>query len=110
MKLKYVDKTTMIAEIDGELDHHNAVRIREKLDHEIMAKHINRMVFDFSKLTFMDSSGIGVIIGRYKKLKGVDGKVCIVTKSSNVSKLLKLSGLVKLMPVYGSVNQALKKI
>ena len=56
----------LLLKLTGELDHHNAEKIRKKLDKEIISNGAQTVVFDLSGLTFMDSSGIGVLLGRYK--------------------------------------------
>ena len=63
MKMELKDRT-LIAHIDGELDHHSAQIIRAELDGAIDRQAVRNLIFDFSKLSFMDSSGIGVIVGQ----------------------------------------------
>ncbi|WDU81986.1 anti-sigma factor antagonist [Caloramator sp. Dgby_cultured_2] len=59
----------LIVKLMGELDHHSAEEVRIKIDNKIDETGLNKVIFDFAGVNFMDSSGIGVIIGRYKKLK-----------------------------------------
>ena len=67
MKVKISYKgTILIASLEGELDHHSAQYVRQKIDSELMKSSNRDMILDFSKVSFMDSSGIGVVIGRYK--------------------------------------------
>lgn len=101
---------TLIAHIDGELDHYSASDIRKKLDREIAGRTVKNLIFDFSDLAFMDSSGLGVIIGRYKKMKEKNGTVLLVCNKAHVDKLLTVSGLKKLLGVNKSVESAMKKI
>ncbi len=82
----------------GELDHHNAEKMRKKLDKEIMASGADTVIFDLSELTFMDSSGIGVLLGRYKLF--ATKKLYVTGAIDNVDKVLKIAGIYSLMPKY----------
>lgn len=82
----------------GELDHHNAEKMRKKLDKEILSNGAETVIFDLSDLTFMDSSGIGVLLGRYKLF--ATKKLYITGADENVDKVLKISGVYSLMPKY----------
>jgi stage II sporulation protein AA (anti-sigma F factor antagonist) len=101
---------TLIARIEGELDHHTSVEIREKIDREINKNQIKNLIFDFEKLNFMDSSGIGVIIGRYKYIQKLNGKVYIANLVPQVERVITISGLHKIVPVFNNVQDALKEI
>jgi len=98
---------TLIVRIEGELDHHTAVETREQIDKEINKNNINKLIFDFENLQFMDSSGIGVIIGRYKQIKGLDGKVAITNPNPQVERIINISGLHKIIPIFKSVQSAM---
>ena len=103
-------KSTLIVYLAGELDHHNAEEIRVKIDDKIDTNQINKVILDFSEVTFMDSSGIGVIVGRLKKVTSRDGKMCITNINSRVYRVFELSGLFKIIKSYNSVREALKNI
>ena len=109
MKMELKDRT-LIAHIDGELDHHSAQIIRAELDGAIDRQAVRNLIFDFSKPSFMDSSGIGVIVGRYKKIKMKNGEVLVVCNTPRVDKLLSASGLKKLLSVNKTLSSALKKV
>ena len=80
--------------VPKELDHHQASMLKAEADLMIEACHVRRLVFDFSQTEFMDSSGIGVIIGRTKKLKYFnDSSVSVCNMSDRVDKLLKCAGI-----------------
>ena len=101
----------MVIHVNGELDHHNSVWIREKADAIICEKGIIHIIFDFENTSFMDSSGIGVIMGRYKKIKDFGGSIGVVNTGSNVKKILLYSGLNKIIRYYddfASAFQAMK--
>ena len=88
---------TLIVKISGDIDHHSATEIRETIDAEMEKFRIKNLVFDFDKVTFMDSSGIGVIIGRYKQIRARGGKTLIIRAKPQVDKLLELSGIKKII-------------
>ena len=111
MYLKFEkSNNTLIANLIGELDHHSAEEVRAKIDDRIERDNIKKVIMDFKEVTFMDSSGIGVVIGRLKKIKNRDGKVCITNVNKRVDKVFTLSGLYKIITVYNDVNEALANI
>lgn len=81
----------------GELDQHSSNGVRSKIDREIDGDAgIKRLVFDFGFVSFMDSSGIGVLLGRYKKIAERNGTIAIENARSSVDKVLKMSGIYSL--------------
>ena len=105
-----MNKDTLIAKMSGELDHHSTEEVREKLERCIINKSAKNLIFDFTNLTFMDSSGIGMIIGRFKLISAMGGKVKIVYKSRQIDKLISMSGLKKIIKVYDDIEQAIESI
>lgn len=93
----HLKDSTLVAELCGEIDHHVCDKIREDVDKELELYEINHLIFDFSDVTFMDSSGIGVVLGRYKKLKKIGGTVTIRNASRLVKQILDMSGIFTLM-------------
>jgi stage II sporulation protein AA (anti-sigma F factor antagonist) len=85
--------TTLVAKLTGELDHHTAPNLRDALDREIALNNTVNIVLDFDGVTFMDSSGIGVIVGRYKQISARGGKVMVIRVKPQVDKILEISGL-----------------
>ena len=83
-----------------EVDHHNAEEIRKESDHLIERNHIRYVIFDFAETNFMDSSGIGVIMGRYKRIYMLGGEVCAVHANERMKKILTMSGVTKIMQIY----------
>ena len=80
-----------------ELDHHNAKMITEQSDWYIVSHQIKNIVFNFKRTTFMDSSGIGVIMGRYKLVKSRGGKITVTNINQSIDRILTISGLYKLV-------------
>ena len=87
-----IENGTLFIRIMGDLDHHMAEGIREEADRLIDAHVLRQVVFDFSNSGFMDSSGIGVIMGRYKKLRYAGGHVLVAGVSGRLEKVFQLSG------------------
>ena len=84
---------TLTVSLDGELDEHNSHFVRVKLDNLIAMHTFNYFVLDFSKVTFMDSTGIGVLLGRYKKLRAIGVPFVIKNTQPQVDKVFNASGL-----------------
>lgn len=82
-----------------EVDHHGAAGIRECADRLILDDKVKNIVFDFEDTTFMDSSGIGIIIGRYKKISCFGGKVYAINTSERIGRLLKASGMTSVIEI-----------
>lgn len=89
--------TTLVAKLTGELDHHTAPDLRDALDREMALNNTVNIVLDFDGVTFMDSSGIGVIVGRYKQISARGGKVMVIRVKPQVDKILEISGLKKIL-------------
>ena len=104
------DKTLLVQFTTTELDHHVATYIKENVDDIIMRKNIKNIIFDFQNIKFMDSSGIGVIIGRYKKISSDKGTVSVININPRVKKVFDLSGMNKIINVYSSYEEALSSL
>lgn len=101
---------TLIVSLTGELDHHEAGQIREVIERSITQKDVKNLIFDFSALSFMDSSGIGMIIGRYKLIKSLGGTVVLVCNTERMKTLVTMSGLTRLITVCPTIDQAICEI
>jgi len=82
-----------------EVDHHGAASIRECADRLILDDKVKNIVFDFENTTFMDSSGLGIIIGRYRKISCFGGKVYAINVSERISRILKASGMSSIIEI-----------
>ncbi len=105
-----IDRRCLIIKLNKELDHHNALLIRERADKLIEKNHIKHIIFDFSGASFMDSAGIGVIMGRYKKVIFIGGKAAVANVNSTIDRIFRLSGLYKIIEKYDSVEAALNNM
>lgn len=97
----------LIVKLKGELDHHGAKQGRDKIDSLYKDERCKNIVLDVRDLSFMDSSGIGLIMGRYKICRENGGELCIVNEGEDVERILKLAGILKIIKVYSSIDEAL---
>jgi stage II sporulation protein AA (anti-sigma F factor antagonist) len=100
----------LIVYMSGELDHHSAEEVRNMIDDRLDRDNYNKLIMDFAGVSFMDSSGIGVVIGRYRKLHMRSGKVCVTNIKSSVKRVFELSGMFKIIMAYDDVEQAVNNI
>lgn len=102
--------SNLIVAIDGELDLETSPAFRntveEALDHYPVIRHL---ILDLKKVQFIDSSGLGVILGRFKRLSQEGGRLSAVNVSGQVKRIFELSGLLKIMTIYSDRKQALDK-
>ncbi len=98
---------TLIVKIIGDIDHHTAEEIRDKIDKEFNKMNARDIILDFESVSFMDSSGIGMIIGRYKNTELKGGKVVAVNINEDVARLFDISGLKKIINCYRSIQEAM---
>ena len=89
--------------LSGELDHHAARTMREQIDAAIDCSAATHLQLDFSGVGFMDSSGIGLIMGRYRLMQGRGGTLAVVGASERLQRVMKLAGLNKL-PIWGTTQ------
>ncbi|MDF2656157.1 MAG: spoIIAA [Bacillota bacterium] len=100
----------LIANLDGELDHHTSAVIREEIDKTVDAFHSKHLVFNFEKVTFMDSSGIGVVMGRYNKITQLGGKLIITGCNEYIDRILDMAGIYTIATRLGSVAESIELI
>ncbi|WP_053957681.1 anti-sigma F factor antagonist [Inediibacterium massiliense] len=100
----------LITKLSGELDHHTAEEIRERIDKEIATNSIKNIIFDMEDMNFMDSSGIGVVIGRYKKVQKLGGQAAVIHLNSRVEKIFKMSGLFHIVKKFKNKNEAIERL
>ena len=88
-----VSGNNLVISLNAELDHHLADEMREVIDDIIDKRGVDRVIIDFSKVDFMDSAGIGLIMGRYKKIRDI-GDICVVGINESIKRILLISGLI----------------
>lgn len=92
-------ETTLNASISGEIDHHNAKGIREEIDCAIEKNRPKELILDMSEVGFMDSSGIGLVMGRYKIMRENGGTVTVQSCIPSIKKVMRLAGLDKVVKI-----------
>ena len=90
--------------VSGEIDHHSAVWVRNEIDAKISELHPTRAVMDMSGIEFMDSSGLGLIMGRYSKMKAVGGELALLNPSDRLLRIFTLAGLEKIVRIEYSAD------
>lgn len=91
-----VNGEVVTAFLDGEIDHHSASVIRNEIDAEIEKHCPEVLIMDFRDVSFMDSSGIGLVMGRYKVMRPLGGELHVSNTSPQIYKVMKLAGLDRL--------------
>lgn len=100
MKITYIKKDKrLIFEIEEDIDECCVQKIRRRIDNEIQRYMPKEVIFDFSNVSFLDSAGIGLIIGRYKLINMIGGELKIANVNTQIQKIFEMSGLLRLIPV-----------
>ena len=94
-----INGTDLVIKVPRELDHHCAKRMNMGADRIIERKNIRRLIYDFRMTEFMDSSGVGLVMGRYRIVRDYGGNVRVCNLSDSAYKVMQLSGLSKLMQI-----------
>lgn len=92
-----IDENSVTAYISGDIDHHSAADLRSKIDEAVERAYPEVLVLDFGGVTFMDSSGIGLVMGRWKLMRDISGRVVIENAPKTIKKVMKMSGIEKLI-------------
>jgi len=101
---------TLIVRVCGEFDLRAADYCRRDIDQKLKTQGAKHILFNLGGVTFIDSSGLGVILGRYRKVTENGGKVAISNVPPRVTRILELSGITRLIPVYANESLALKEL
>ena len=99
-QLYQIEGVNLTVRMPTELDHLGTERIKKETDYYLENYHIQHIIFDFQKTDFMDSSGIGVVAGRYRLLNLRGGSVEAVHVSERIDKIFHLSGMHKIMEIH----------
>lgn len=99
-RITYENKgETMIVHIIGEIDHHSAVSVRTEIDEEIGIQRPQKVLLELSSVDFMDSSGLGLIMGRFALVSRYGGSLAVLDPSAAVLKIMKLAGMERMISV-----------
>ena len=91
--------STLEIKLSGEIDHHSAVGVRSDIDELIFSERPERTVLDLSAISFMDSSGLGLIMGRYSLMKELGGSLSLRAPTNAVMKILSLAGMDRVIAI-----------
>ena len=104
MNINYKEKDKLlILEINEEIDHHMADKLRRDADYEIQRRSPKRIVLDFNSVSFMDSAGIGMVIGRYKTATMIGAKMEMVNVKENIKRIFEMTGVLKIIPITNNI-------
>lgn len=101
---------TLIVQMQGELDHHAAGSLRAEIDAQLLGGKVKNIVFNFHGVEFMDSSGLGMLLGRYKAAREKGGKVLACALSPAVWRVFEFVDLPTRIPVFGTEQEALGNV
>ena len=100
MRCSYTQQDKQLTvSLTEDIDHHSVEEIRRKIDNEITRCMPRKVIFDFGSVSFMDSAGIGMLIGRYRTVKLFGGQVEMCNVQPSIRKVLEMSGVLKLIPI-----------
>jgi len=98
------DAATIVA-VDGEIDVYTAPKLREKIS-ELVAGGTYHLIIDMTAVEFLDSTGLGVLVGGLKKVRAHDGSLVLVCNQERLLKIFRITGLAKVFPIHDTVEAA----
>jgi stage II sporulation protein AA (anti-sigma F factor antagonist) len=103
-------RRALIVRLKGELDHHTADAVKARMEEAISKEETRHVILSLKDLSFMDSSGLGVILGRYKQITGKGGKMVVCDVTPTVYRLFELSGLFKIVSIQDNERSAISSL
>ena len=100
--------TTLTVHLPSEVDHHSTELLQRETDQLIQSRNIRCILFDFGDTVFMDSSGIGMLLGRYKMIQFVGGTMAAINVKERMRRVLLLSGVYRVIDIYEGLPQQSK--
>lgn len=101
---------TLVVRLRGELDHHAVETIRNDIETELAKTHYRNLVLSFRGIDFMDSSGLGLILGRYRSIAQRNGRMALSEVSPSLRRIFELSGVFKVVSAYESEDSAIQAV
>lgn len=92
-----VKENVLVVRLSGELDHHEAVILREAWQNKLSQEDVQHVILNLEDVTFMDSSGIGVLLGRYKEIVQLGGELVVCSINPSIKRIFEMSGLFKII-------------
>lgn len=105
-----IKRRNLIVHFYGELDHHITEKSRLFIDQKYKDNDLKNIIIDLTQLTLMDSSGIGLVMGRYKLVNSNNGEIVLISSNVYIDRIIKMSGLLKIIEVYTKLEDALSKL
>ncbi len=100
----------LVVSLSGELDHHSADELRQAIEKELDKDIARHILLDLSQLVFMDSSGVGVLLGRYRRVLAQGGKMAAYALHPHLKRLYELAALSKVIPAFASESLAVHEL
>ena len=105
-RMKYqIEENCLTIFLPKELDHHQTEEIRREADRQIERNHVKYVIFDFGETSFMDSSGIGLILGRIRQVGPIGGRVYLFGGSPSMQKMWRMSGILQQVEVLETIEE-----
>ncbi|TCP31730.1 SpoIIAA-like anti-anti-sigma regulatory factor [Scopulibacillus darangshiensis] len=105
-----VKNQVLCIRLEGELDHHTAEQLRHQVNMALQQHPVHHILLNLKELQFMDSSGLGVILGRYKQISGMGGEMVVCAISPAVRRLFEMSGMFKIIRLEEDEQYALQTL
>ena len=106
----YEENNILIAKINGEVDNFVTKNFREQIDYQVLTRNVKYLIIDFQDVSFVDSSGIGFVIGRYNLMKKEKGIIVLSGLNEYCEKIFKISGIYRLINCYKTLDIAKKEV
>lgn len=108
---RFPERGQAVAHLSGEIDHHSAREIREKIDLALQTAPAAQLVLDFKKVSFMDSSGIGLVLGRYRLMQELGGELRLQDLPDYIRKVMRVAGIENLQIIEkeGERNESIEQ-
>ena len=100
----FIEDKILLFEFTEELDHHLSEKIRNRADYEIQRFMPKKVILDFKRVTFMDSAGIGLIIGRYKSTNCYGGTMELINVNSKIKRVFEMAGVLRIIPIIDNLR------
>ncbi|GEO25744.1 anti-sigma F factor antagonist [Alicyclobacillus acidoterrestris] len=100
----------LVIRLQGELDHHAVEKIRDDIEAQLAKTDYQGLVMSFRNIEFMDSSGLGLILGRFRSISQHGGQMALCEVGPSLKKLFEMSGLLKVLPLYEAEDLAVKAV
>lgn len=102
-------RDVLVISLPSEVDHHSSRGMKETAENYIKSGHVRYVIFDFGKTSFMDSSGIGVLLGQYRLMSAVRGRVAVCGVDRRINRILDMSGIYQIASRYENIEEAMAK-